>query len=153
MCDIGEYAISRANFECTACDGALTTQYPGASDDDKCICTESTYRNADPTRRGECLPCKEGMRCDVGSDAANLEKVIAGKCDDGKEILSMNMCVIPESEEGYMTLKDEPLRIFLCSFEKHWPWRPPRKMRCQSGHKFRCLRLVCCRHLQRWREL
>lgn len=118
LCDAGTYAVGRGNDHCTHCNATLTTDLPGSRTPQDCVCGAGSYR--DVRAREVCHPCPSGMECDIASDEAALQHVLAQNCTPGSA-----GCVIPEAMPGFMTRTHEPLRVFACLDKGNCPGGPP----------------------------
>lgn len=118
LCPLGSYSNQREQTSCRQCPNGLTTLAVGSTSEDACVCQEGTYRDA--VDNMTCHTCPGGMRCKIGSDEANIEKVLGGNT-----ICSMQECTIPEALPGYMMRTSEPLRPYMCYRAEQCPGGMP----------------------------
>lgn len=106
-CDVGQWQNETGQSSCSPCDaaGVLTTEWPGSTSEEECVCPEGTYMPLEATA-ALCEDCPEGMECELGSDLGNVVRGSGPFPDDQPPF--------PQLLSGYMTLASEPTRVFKC---------------------------------------
>jgi len=104
QCGLGKYADERGLTRCKGCPGAYNTSERGASSLVECMCPEGTYEPDGEYETPVCTPCPVAMKCEWGSQEANLYNGSAAR-DELR---------IPEATLGYMTLTERPLQPYRC---------------------------------------
>ena len=73
-CPVGQYQNSRGRKLCLSCTSTYSTGKVGSSSLLDCVCEAETYLAiADPPK---CLPCTEGLTCEIGSSMFNLRQYV-----------------------------------------------------------------------------
>jgi len=105
FCERGTFASS-GSPNCTSCPDGLVTKEVGSSSEADCLCMDGAYMVMHGNGyQKQCTPCLEGMACPLGSSVLN----------------SNDRDAFPRVTVGYMTLYDEPLKVYKCSKETFCP--------------------------------
>mmetsp|Transcript_57727 Transcript_57727/g.137381 ORF Transcript_57727/g.137381 Transcript_57727/m.137381 type:complete len:1425 (+) Transcript_57727:75-4349(+) len=119
-CPSGTYQADVRGTNCTACPEGETTLFNAASSHNECICPAGTYRDGG----GVCKTCPEGMLCESGSDVRNFPG--SPTRPDLSLCMGEASCSAhPRTLEGYMSLPEDPLRIYKCASPEACPGAPP----------------------------
>lgn len=125
-CRKGSYSAVPAKTLCTVCNGSLVTPGVGQQFETDCVCPADFYRPLNDIA-GECIACPKAMKCVIGSDMNNLDKVLTLNVNP-ETYLSLSPTEkdeiygpIPELEPGYMSLPSKPLWVYMCQSEAGCP--------------------------------
>jgi len=102
-CGVGEFMPSRNATACRPCPAGLTTSGSGAMAEDECICPVKQYLTKNRDGAASCLPCPEGMSCEVGS-VSPLSTDIHNKS-----------LAHPVPQPGYWSSSMEPMTVYRCA--------------------------------------
>ena len=88
---------------CTPCQGDLTTEYPGVTSAERCVCPDATYRNLG----GKCVACPTSMTCGLGSAQALFQHHLGQPAKSFEQAPTVNA--------GFYSRSDATLSIYLCA--------------------------------------
>merc|ERR1712070_507603 len=104
-CPFGHYADTTARAACKPCEEQMATMMLGAVSSSECVCPEGTYQGK---LSSECLPCPEGMTCNVNSMEGNLLTVAGNPAVDVSSVGEF-----PRLRPGYFSMRSSPLQVYL----------------------------------------